>query len=204
MHDPGPYSRTVFGGVVAVAVCSALVLEGCGSRASERTLDGDEADGGEMDGSVGGAGGDQAGGESGKSSGGTGTAAGGTGAGSGSAGASGMGGAPGACDPACPSQTPICAEGVCVECMEVSKRCAGGTPQECQGGAWVSLAACPVDAPACTNGVCALARTTGGLVTVQSGAGAGDIRLRDHGFEFLPRACADVAGVTVCVSGGLR
>jgi len=120
------------------------------------------------------------------------------------AGTAGAGGDAGLCSPACEPEAPFCVEGVCVECLDDSRRCVGDTPEACQAGSWVSLAPCPLEAPACTNGVCAPARVTGGLVTVQADATAGEIRLRDHGFEFQPRTCAEVAGAMMCVTGGLR
>jgi hypothetical protein len=176
----------------------------------------DRATGGVAEGSIGGrsgkAGAGQSGGDPGgeggwgPASGGTNSRGGSSGAmdGSGGEAASSAGGDSSVCTPQCEPEAPLCVDGACVECLEDSRRCVGDAPEECRGGSWLSLDSCPTRAPACTNGVCAAARLTGALVSVQGDAAAGDVRLRAHGFESLPRTCADVSGATVCVNGGLR
>jgi hypothetical protein len=190
------------------AAGAVLLVVACAT--SDRATGGDA--GGSMGGRAGTAGADQSGGDpggeggSGPASGGTSSRGGSSGAGDGSGGeaASSAGGDSAACAPGCEPEAPLCVNGACVECLEDSRRCVGDAPEECRAGSWVSLDQCPTSAPACTNGVCAAARLTGALVSMQGEAAAGGVRLRAHGFESLPRTCADVSGTTVCVNGGLR
>jgi hypothetical protein len=58
-------------------------------------------------------------------------------------------------------------------------------------------------APVCPNGLCGAKNVTGGLVTVVP-ALTGSVRLRDQGFELMPRSCSAASSDQVCVTGGLR
>ena len=110
---------------------------------------------------------------------------------------------PAGCTPPCAGSKPVCVSGVCVACQDGSEQCNVNTPERCQGGAWVPQTPCGGTTPACSNGVCAPARVIGGLVTMTS-AGTGAVRLRDQGFEILPRGCVAAASGQICATGGLR
>ena len=124
---------------------------------------------------------------------------------SGSSGACAMDGGAG-CSLACSGNTPVCENGICVECETGSARCGtSDTPEVCQNGAWVQQPRCKGAAPTCSFGVCGNAVVAGGTVTVEDGVlSAASFHLVEHGFEFSPTTCGTIVGQKVCVTGGLR
>jgi hypothetical protein len=181
----------------AVLGCGAALVAACGSESTHHYSSDGSGGAGASGGAGPGSGGDGgsptggSGGASGSGTGGTSGAAGDGGAGA-DAGISGSGGSGGGDEDGGPA------------CLDGSKRCEANTPQECRQGAWVPLAPCPATAPACSNGACAVARFTGGFTTAQGNSGTSSVLLREHGFEFAPRICVDVAGTMMCATGGFR
>lgn len=178
-----------------VAACSSTVRnvqEGAGHGGDAAAGDpsvpagaGSPTDGGTSGGDIGSSGGPAAGGEAGD----------------------GMGGSGGATDPnACAMECAVgltCFQGRCVECTpDSTARCNENTPETCQDGAWVALAACSGDTPACVKGACGLAVVVGSFATVSTPLQMTDqFILVEHGFEYLPTSCSQ--DQSVCVTGGM-
>lgn len=110
------------------------------------------------------------------------------------------------CEAECSGRTPVCENGVCVECASDSTpRCIENeTPQQCVNNKWVSEPACSGNRPVCARGECASARLVGGLLSVGASSESGSIRLVDHGFEEPPRTCGTLNDESICVIGGIR
>ncbi|MGC4092731.1 MAG: hypothetical protein QM756_33590 [Polyangiaceae bacterium] len=123
----------------------------------------------------------------------------------GSSGAAGDTSGSGGCDPVCGGATPLCSDGVCVECITGSVKCQGDTPVACVASTWVLGAPCTGSAAACSNGVCAAARLRGGIVDVAPlPAPATGLRLRGATLNTVQPTCGVVAGQPLCVRGAVQ
>jgi hypothetical protein len=88
------------------------------------------------------------------------------------------------------------------ECEAGALRCAGNTPESCNGGVWQAVAqTCGGSTPVCSNGACRAYLVTGGIRTTGVSPSAdGGIRVVSGGFEFGARSCSDAG---LCVTGGI-
>ena len=110
------------------------------------------------------------------------------------------------CGDGCSGDTPVCVDGVCVECETGARSCDGDTPVVCAADhRRQRQAACSGDAPICNNGVCRDIRLRGGLVSTEpalrSNAG---IRLVDQTLTRTAAKCLDLDGQRMCLHGGLE
>lgn len=118
-------------------------------------------------------------------------------------GSSGSGGdagasAPGACEPACSGDMPVCEQAQCVACRSDSRDCRGGRPRTCEAGQWVELAACGGDTPLCTAGQCGRLGVTASFVSIGHAVSSdAPLRLVEQDFGERPAACAG----DLCLTG---
>jgi hypothetical protein len=110
------------------------------------------------------------------------------------------------CGDGCSGDTPVCVDGMCVECATGTRLCDGDTPVVCAADHRKQRqAACSGDAPICNNGVCRDIRLRGGLVTTEPVLrSTSGMRLVDQSLTRTAAKCLDLDGQRVCLHGGLE
>jgi hypothetical protein len=110
------------------------------------------------------------------------------------------------CGDGCSGDTPVCVDGLCVECETGARLCDGDTPVVCDDDHHKQRqAACKGETPICNNGVCRDMRLRGGLVIIEPTLRSQDgTRLVDQSLTRTAAKCLELDGQRVCLHGGLE